>query len=91
MHYSSVGEEIKDRTRVGFQFYPAGEVPEQVLISRHVGDSFDTLDIRAGEDNARSDGYYVLPEPTQVTGLPAAHAHPRRPHVRRGDLSRAAG
>ena len=57
MHYSSVGEEIRDRTRVGFQFYPRGEVPERVLISRHVGDSFDTLDIRAGEDNARSDGY----------------------------------
>ena len=44
MHYSSVGEEIRDRTRVGFQFYPAGHVPERVLISRHVGDSFDTLD-----------------------------------------------
>ena len=76
MHYSSVGEEIKDRTRVGFQFYPPGHVPERVLISRHVGDSFDTLDIRAGEDNARSDGYYVLPEPTQVTGF-QPHMHIR--------------
>ena len=76
MHYSSVGEEIKDRTRVGFQFYPAGDVPERVLISRHIGDSFDTLDIRAGEDNARSDGYYVLPEPTQVTGF-QPHMHIR--------------
>ena len=76
MHYSSVGEEIRDRTRVGFQFYPRGEVPDLVLISRHVGDSFDTLDIRAGEDNARSDGYYVLPEPTQVTGF-QPHMHIR--------------
>ena len=76
MHYSSVGEEIRDRTRVGFQFYPAGQVPERVLISRHIGDSFDTLDIRAGEDNARSDGYYVLPEPTQVTGF-QPHMHIR--------------
>ena len=76
MHYSSVGEEIRDRTRVGFQFYPPGHVPERVLISRHVGDSFDTLDIRAGEDNARSDGYYVLPEPTQVTGF-QPHMHIR--------------
>ena len=79
MHYSSVGEEIRDRTRVGFQFYPAGQVPERVLISRHVGDSFDTLDIRAGEDNARSDGYYVLPEPTQVTAFqPHMHIRGRR-------------
>ena len=76
MHYSSAGEEIRDRTRVGFQFYPAGQVPERVLISRHVGDSFDTLDIRAGEDNARSDGYYVLPEPTQVTAF-QPHMHIR--------------
>ncbi len=76
MHYSSVGEEIRDRTRVGFQFYPPGHVPERVLISRHVGDSFDTLDVRAGEDNARSDGYYVLPEPTQVTGF-QPHMHIR--------------
>ena len=76
MHYSSVGEEIKDRTRVGFQFYPRGHVPDLVLISRHVGDSFDTLDIRAGEDNARSDGYYVLPEPTQVTAF-QPHMHIR--------------
>ena len=76
MHYSSVGEEIRDRTRVGFQFYPPGYVPDQVLISRHVGDSFDTLDIRAGETNARSDGYYVLPEATQVTGF-QPHMHIR--------------
>ena len=76
MHYSSVGEEIKDRTRVGFQLYPKGYVPERVLISRHVGDSFDTLDIPPGADNARSDGYYVLPEPTQVTAF-QPHMHIR--------------
>ena len=76
MHYSSVGEEITDRTRVGFQLYPAGYVPERVLISRHVGDSFDTLDIPAGAANVRSDGYYVLPEPTQVTGF-QPHMHIR--------------
>ena len=76
MHYSSIGEEIKDRTRVGFQFYPAGYVPDRVLISRHVGDSFDTLDIPAGAENARSDGYYVVPEPTQVTGF-QPHMHIR--------------
>ncbi len=76
MHYSSVGEEITDRTRVGFKLYPQGEVPDRVLISRHVGDSFDTLDIKAGADNVRSDGYYVLPEPTQVTGF-QPHMHIR--------------
>ncbi len=76
MHYSSVGEEIADRTRVGLQFYPEGHVPERVLISRHVGDSFDTLDIPAGADNVRSDGYYVLPEATQVTGF-QPHMHIR--------------
>ena len=76
MHYSSVGEEIRDRTRVGFKLYPKGVVPDRVLISRHVGDSFDTLDIKAGADNVRSDGYYVLPEPTQVTGF-QPHMHIR--------------
>ncbi len=76
MHYSSVGEEIKDRTRVGFQLYPEDYVPERVLISRHVGDSFDTLDIPAGAGNVRSDGYYVLPEPTQVTAF-QPHMHIR--------------
>ena len=76
MHYSSVGEEIKDRTRVGFQLYPAGYEPDRVLLSRHVGDSFDTLDIPAGADNVRSDGYYVLPEPTQVTAF-QPHMHIR--------------
>ena len=37
LHYSSVGEEVTDRTRVGFKFYPKGHVPERVLVSRHVG------------------------------------------------------
>ncbi len=76
MHYSSVGEAVTDRTRVGFQLYPKGYVPERVLISRHVGDSFDTLDIPPGAENVRSDGYYVLPEPTQVTGF-QPHMHIR--------------
>ena len=76
MHYSSVGEEIVDQTRVGFQLYPKGYVPDRVLISRHVGDSFDTIDIPAGADNVRSDGYYVLPEPTQVTAF-QPHMHIR--------------
>ena len=76
LHYSSVGEEITDRTRVGFKFYPKGHVPERVLVSRHVGDSFDTLDIRAGASDVRSDGYYVLPEPTQVTAF-QPHMHIR--------------
>ena len=76
LHYSSVGEEITDRTQLGFQLYPEGYVPDHVLISRHVGDSFDTLDIPAGTTNARSDGYYVLPEPTQVTGF-QPHMHIR--------------
>ena len=76
MHYSSVGEEIRDRTRVGFQFYPAGQVPERVLISRHVGDSFDTLDIR-GRRGQRAQRRLLRPAGTD-TGhrLPAAHAHP---------------
>ena len=76
LHYSSVGEQITDRTRVGFKFYPKGHVPERVLVSRHVGDSFDTLDIRAGASDVRSDGYYVLPEPTQVTAF-QPHMHIR--------------
>ena len=64
MHYSSVGEEITDRTRVGFQFYPEGYVPDRVLISRHVGDSFDTLDIPVGPNNFLEPGDLDRGQPT---------------------------
>ena len=31
MHYHSVGEEITDRSQVGFVFYPKGYVPKHVI------------------------------------------------------------
>ena len=63
MHYSSVGEQITDRTRVGWQLYPKGYVPDRVLISRHVGDSFDTLDIRPVTTTPGATGTTCCPSP----------------------------
>lgn len=79
LHYSSIGKPVKDRTRIGLQFHPKGYRPKHELIVEHVGDSFDTLDIRAGDDSARSDGYKVLTKPTVVTGFqPHMHIRGRR-------------
>ena len=35
----------------------------------HAGDSYDTIDIPAGDDNARVDGYFFLREPAQVVSF----------------------
>ena len=90
MHYSSVGEEITDRTRVGFQFYPKGYVPDRVLISRHVGDSFDTLDIPAGADK-RAQRWLLRAARTDAGDrVPAPHAHSGKTDVCRGESIHAA-
>ena len=49
---------------------------EHVVFAAHAGDSYDTIDIPAGDDNARADGYYFLRQPAQVVSF-QPHLHNR--------------
>jgi mono/diheme cytochrome c family protein len=75
-HYHAVGEELRDRSRVGVVFYPRGYVPKYHQISRGIGRTSNPLDIPAGEDNVRFDGYFRFDRPVRLTGV-QAHMHNR--------------
>jgi len=75
MHYHSVGEEITDRSQVGFVFYPKGYVPKHV-INTVLAPNADDLDIPAGADNVRSDAYYKMDRPARLVGF-MPHMHNR--------------
>jgi hypothetical protein len=78
MHYHSVGEVIKDRTQVGFVFYPKGYVPKHVLITTRQP-NMDDLDIPAGATDVRTDGYFKFEKPTRlVSFMPHAHNRGKR-------------
>src|SRR5262245_45747946 len=64
-HYHSIGEEVKDRIRVGFKFYPKGYVPTKVLMNKLLSAN-GYIDIPAGAANVRNDGYFMLPKPTKL-------------------------
>jgi hypothetical protein len=77
MHYHSIGEEVKDQTSIGFKFFPKGYNPRYTVVTQHVGDSFEEgIDIPAGADNVRNDGYFVLPRPAIVQSF-QPHMHNR--------------
>jgi hypothetical protein len=77
MHYHSVGEEIRDRTQIGFVFYPKGYVPKRIAITSRVGSGGGSdLDIPAGADNVRTDGYTRLTKAAKITGF-QPHMHNR--------------
>lgn len=82
-HYHTTGEEIRDRTSVGFGFYPKGYIPDQRIISTRIfaglqGSSgrLNQLSIPPGESNVRHDGYRVLPRPIKLISF-QAHMHYR--------------
>jgi hypothetical protein len=75
-HYHSVGEELRDISKVGVVLYPRGYVPKYVQISKGIGQASNPLDIRAGADNVRFDGYYRFDRPVRLTGV-QAHMHNR--------------
>jgi hypothetical protein len=64
-HYHSIGEEVKDKIRVGLKFYPKGYQPKYVLMNKLLSAS-GYLDIPAGASNVRNDGYFMLPKPTKL-------------------------
>ncbi len=64
-HYHSIGEEVKDRIRVGMKFYPRGYTPKYVLMNKLLSAS-GYIDLPAGASNVRNDGYFQLPKPTKL-------------------------
>jgi len=64
-HYHSIGEEVKDRIRVGLKFYPRGYTPKYVLMNKLLS-ATGYIDIPAGASNVRNDGYFQLPKPTKL-------------------------
>ena len=75
MHYHAVGEPVTDRTEVGIVFYPRGHVPKHV-ITTILSPNQDDLDIPAGADNVRSDGYFKMEKPSRLVGF-MPHMHNR--------------
>ena len=74
-HYHSVGEEITDKSEVGFVFYPKGYVPKHV-VNTVLQPRMDDLDIPAGADNVRTEGYFKFEQPTRLVGF-MPHMHNR--------------
>ncbi len=74
LHYHAVGQEITDRAQIGLVFYPKGYVPKHVVQTVQVGST--DLDIPAGEDNVRSDGYFKFEKAGKLTGF-MPHMHNR--------------
>jgi hypothetical protein len=75
LHYHSSGEEIRDRSRIGFVFYPKDYKPKYYVISRGIGNADNPLDIPAGEV-VRYDGYHVFNRPVRLASI-QAHMHNR--------------
>jgi hypothetical protein len=75
LHLHAIGQEEQALVEVGFKFYPKGEKPTNILHSVHIGDQ-ENLDIPAGADNVRSDGYSVMTQPVRLTAF-QPHLHYR--------------
>ena len=74
LHYHAVGQEVTDRASIGLVFYPRGYVPKHVVQTVQVGTT--DLDIPAGAENVRSDGYFKMQKPARLTGF-MPHMHNR--------------
>jgi len=75
MHYHPIGEETVDQTEVALVFYPKGYKPKYYIEASHTGD-FEDLDLPAGVDNIRSDGYTRLTKNARITSF-QPHLHNR--------------
>lgn len=78
-HYHPVGEELHDRLSVAVYFYPKGYVPKHRLMTAIVAPKrvgAPSLDIPAGADNIRHDGYFTLLKPAQIIAF-QPHMHYR--------------
>ena len=80
VHLYAAGVAVPVRADIGFTLHPAGYEPKfQSWEFTHVGGVGDALDIRAGDGNARFDGFYIMPQPgILATFEPHMHASGRR-------------
>ena len=75
LHVHAIGQNDEAFVEVGLKFYPKGERPANILRSVHIGDQ-ENLDIPAGVDDVRSDGYSVMAKPVRLTAF-QSHMHNR--------------
>jgi hypothetical protein len=75
MHFHPIGEEKADESQIALYFYPKGYTPKYYYQSSHTGDNED-LDLPAGADNIRSEGYSRLNQNARVTAF-QPHLHNR--------------
>ena len=80
MHYHAVGEEVRDRTSVGFVFYPRGYVPKYRVFDPLVGNKpdgglYDDIDIPPNSV-VTHDAYFRLRKPTRILSF-QPHMHMR--------------
>ena len=62
VHLHSIGREVDVRLDVGFKFHPKGYKPKYSQSGWVNMGGYHELDIPAGEDNVRFDGFYVMPQ-----------------------------
>jgi hypothetical protein len=75
LHYHPMGEQTVDQTQLALVFYPKGYKPKYYVLASHTGDAED-LDLPAGMDNIRSDGYTKLTKNARITSF-QPHLHNR--------------
>jgi hypothetical protein len=75
-HLHSVGEDVPAQLEVGFVFYPKGYVPKHIRWSKQLGYNNTDLDIPAGVDNVRRDGYSRMNQPAKIIAF-QPHMHIR--------------
>ena len=81
IHVHSVGEALPLKLDVAFKFYPRGVKPKYVLSSFTAGprNQHEELDLPAGQDNIRLDGYTPVTRPMKlITYVPHLHANGKR-------------
>ena len=75
MHYHPIGEQKTDQSQIALYFYPKGYTPKYYYQSSHTGDN-DDMDLPAGVDNIRTEGYSRLNQNARVTAF-QPHLHNR--------------
>jgi hypothetical protein len=72
-HYHPYGQEVTDRTKVGFGLYPKGVVPKHKIVTKGILNR-EGLSIPPFTDNARSDSYFRLERPAKIVSF-QPHMH----------------
>jgi hypothetical protein len=73
-HYYGAGKDVRDRTRIGFGFYPDGTVPKHRIVT--TGILIQDLNIPPGADNVRHEADFTLDRPAKIVSF-QPHMHYR--------------